>query len=166
MIFQTERLLIRKLKPSDINPFHEMQSNDKVMIYTDAAAKTYDENIYELQYLIDCYNKPNNDFWVWAVIRKEDNAFLGTIALIKDDNGNDEIGFRYLEKYWNNGYGYEALTGLIAYAKAKGIKILVADVYAKNIGSEHILKKADFKFVKEYICKERNLLDRLYKLAL
>jgi len=166
MIYQTERLLIRKLEPSDINPFHEMQSNQNVMEYTDNKAKDFDTNYNELHYLINCYSKPNNDFWVWAVIRKEDNTFLGTIALIKDDDGNDETGFRYLEKYWNNGYGFEALIGIINYARQLGIKTLVADVYAKNIGSEHILKKADFKFVKEYICKERNLIDRLYKLEL
>ena len=31
MIFETERLLIRNLKLSDLNAFHEMESNPKVV---------------------------------------------------------------------------------------------------------------------------------------
>ena len=166
MIYQTERLLIRKLKTSDINPFHEMQGNEKVMRYTDGTAKTYDEDVIDLQRVINFYEKPKNDFWVWAVERKEGNAFLGTIALIKDDENNDEIGYRFLEKYWNNGYAYEAMMGLITYCKIKGLKELVAEVIVKNKASEHIIKKAGFQFVKEYICDDLKLSERMYRLEL
>ena len=166
MIYQTARLLIRKLKTSDINPFHEMQGNPNVMKYTDAKAKTYEEDIIDLQRVIDFYNKPNNDFWVWAVERKEDKAFIGTIALIKDEDNNDEIGYRFLEKYWNNGYAFEAMVGLINYCKKIGLKEIVAEVIIKNKASEHIIKKEGFQFVKEYICDDLKLLERKYKLIL
>ena len=166
MIYQTERLLIRKLNPSDINAFHKMQGNEKVMRYTDGTAKTYEEDVIDLQRVIDFYDKPNNDFWVWAVERKEDNAFLGTIAHIKDDKNNDEIGYRFLEKYWNNGYAYETMIGLIDYCKTKGLKEIVAEVIVKNKASEHIIKKAGFQFVKEYICDDLKLLERMYRLEL
>jgi len=166
MIYQTERLLIRKLKSSDINPFHEMQGNEKVMRYTDGTAKTYEEDVIDLQRVIDFYEKPNNDFWVWVVERKKDNAFLGTVALIKDDNSNDEIGYRFLEKYWNNGYAFESMMGLIDYCKQIGLKQIVAEVIVKNKASEHIIKKAGFQLVKEYICDDLKLLERMYRLEL
>lgn len=166
MIYQTERLLIRKLKTSDIDAFHEMQGNPNVMQYTDAKAKTYDEDVIDLQQVIDYYSKQNNEFWVWAVELKENNVFVGTIALIKDDEGNDEIGYRFLEKHWNNGFAFESMMGLITYSKKLGIKELVAMVIVKNKASEHIIKKAGFKFVKEYICDDLKLLERLYKLVL
>ncbi len=166
MIYQTERLLIRKLETSDIVPFHEMQGNPNVMQYTDGVAKSYDEDVLDLQRVIDFYTKPNNDFWVWAVVRKKDAAFLGTIALIKDDENNDEIGYRFLEKYWNNGFAFEAMQGLIQYCKALGLKELVAEVILKNKASEHIIKKAGFQLVKEYICEDLKLPERMYKLVL
>lgn len=166
MIYETERLIIRKLKNEDIAPFHEMQANHNVMKYTDSAIKSYDENVIDLQQVIDYYDKVNNDFWIYAVDRKSDKEFLGTIALIKDDENNDEIGFRYLEKYWNNGYAYEALIGLINHAKKLKIKELVAAVIIKNSASAHIIKKAGFKMMKEYICKDLNLPERLYKIKL
>jgi RimJ/RimL family protein N-acetyltransferase len=166
MIYETERLLIRQLKTSDINPFHDMQGNPNVMKYTDGTAKTYDEDVIDLKRVIDFYDVPENDFWVYAVERKNDKAFLGTIALIKDDDANDEIGYRFLEKYWNNGYAFEALMGMIDYCKQLNLKEIVAEVIIENEASEHIIKKAGFKFVKEYICSDLNLKERLYKLKL
>ena len=166
MIYETERLLIRKLKTSDIDPFHKMQSNKNVMIYTDSGIKTYEEDVIDLAHVIDCYHKPNNRFWVWAVVRKKDNALIGTVALIEYDENNDEVGFRFAEKYWNNGYGFEVLQGLLKYAKNNNYNELYAEVYAKNIASEVILKKVGFTFVKEHVCKDTNLLDRLFKIEL
>lgn len=166
MIFETERLLIRNLEILDIEPFHEMQGNPNVMRYTDGQAKTYDEDVIDLQRVIDYYTKPNNDFWVWAIERKEDKVFLGTIALIKDANNKDEIGYRFLEKYWNNGYAYESMIGLIKYCKNIGLKELVAEVIIENKASEHILKKAGFQFEKEYLCEDLKLPERMYKLEL
>jgi RimJ/RimL family protein N-acetyltransferase len=143
-----------------------MQGNPNVMKYTDGIAKTYDEDVVDLKRVIDYYNKPNNDFWVWAVERKEDNVFLGTIALIKDDDNNDEIGYRFLEKYWNNGYAYESMIGLIDYCKSKGLEEIVAEVIVKNKASEHIIKKAGFQLVKEYICEDLKLPEKRYRLQL
>jgi RimJ/RimL family protein N-acetyltransferase len=166
MIFETERLLVRKLAFTDINAFHKMQSNPNVMQYTDSLPKNRDENQRELGNLISLYNKPHNDFWVYAVTRKKDKKFIGTLAFIKDKEQNTEIGYRYLEKYWNNGYAFEALTGMITHAKTKGIKELVAEVIVKNKASEYLLKKAGFKMVNEYICDDLKLLERSYKLKL
>ncbi len=166
MIFETERLLIRVLKNTDIEAFHEMHANENVMIYTDSGIKTYEEDVLDLKNCIACYTKKDNRFWVWAVIRKEDKQFLGSIALIEYDVNNDEVGFRFLEKYWNKGYGFESLKGLLIYAKKTGYKELYAEVYAKNRASEIILRKTGFTFVKEYLCKKSNLIDRLFKLTL
>jgi RimJ/RimL family protein N-acetyltransferase len=162
MIFETERLLIRKLKVTDIEPFHKMQGNQNVMQYTDGSAKTYDEDVLDLQRVIDFYDKPNNEFWVYAVEKKLDNAFLGTIALID----KEEIGYRFLEKHWNNGYAYESMLGLLDYCRELGLKHVIAEVIIKNKASEHIIKKAGFKLVKEYLCEDLNLPERLYKLEL
>ncbi|MCF6350766.1 MAG: GNAT family N-acetyltransferase [Flavobacteriaceae bacterium] len=162
MIFETKRLLIRKLKTTDIVPFHEMNSNENVMIYTDSTVKTYDEDVLDLKNLIGNYKQPNNRFWVWAIIRKSDNLFLGSVAIIDYAKGKDEVGFRFLEKYWHNGYGFEVLKGLLVYAKKQDYKELYAEVYAKNIASEIVLKKAGFLFVKEKLCKKRKLIDRLF----
>ena len=144
MIFETNRMLVRKLTPEDLTGFHEMQSNPNVMKYVDGNPKSLKEHQLELQDLISKYDENGNDFWIYAVVSKADNSFLGTIAFVKDDLGNDEIGYRFLEKYWNLGYGTEVLNGIISYSKEKGLRDLIAYVSPQNVGSIKTLKKNQF----------------------
>ncbi len=166
MIFETERLSIRKLKNQDFDAFHQMQSNINVMRYTDSPPKNKTENKLDLDRVISFYQKPKNSFWVFAVERKKDTNFIGTIAIIIDNDAKAEIGYRYLEKYWHNGYAFEALNGLINYAKELKLKELYGEVVVENKASEYLLKKVGFQFVKEYICEDLKLLERLYTLKL
>ena len=144
MIFETNRMLVRKLTLEDLTGFHEMQSNPNVMKYVDANPKSLNEHQLELQNLISKYDETGNDFWIYAVVAKADNSFLGTIAFVKDDLGNDEIGFRFLEKYWNLGYGTEILNGMIIYSRKLGFTNLIAYVSPENIASIKTLEKNQF----------------------
>ena len=144
MIFETNRMLVRKLTPEDLTGFHEMQSNPNVMKYVDGNPKSLKEHQLELQDLISKYDENGNDFWIYAVVSKADNSFLGTIAFVKDDLGNDEIGYRFLEKYWNLGYGTEVLNGMISYSKKKGLIDVIAYVSPQNVGSIRTLEKNQF----------------------
>ena len=44
IIFETQRLIVRKLLLSDLEPFHEMQSNINVLQYVRVKAMTFEEN--------------------------------------------------------------------------------------------------------------------------
>ncbi len=110
MIFSTQRLYIRKIEAEDLGALHEMHANPNVMRYTGDTPNTIKDDRENLKHILNCYDTPDNDFWIWAIIRKTDNAFIGTCALIKSDPQNehdlpeDEIGYRFLERYWGNGY--------------------------------------------------------------
>ena len=87
IIFETEILLVRRLKMSDIKPYHEMQSNPKVMQYVTGEVQTEKEHLIELDRLIGFYDKKGNDFWIYAIDRKLDNEFIGTVGFCKDEDG-------------------------------------------------------------------------------
>lgn len=165
MIFETERLLIRQLKIDDLLPFHKMQSNPLVMQYATGEPKNLEENKIELENLIKKYTKKGNDFWIYAIERNSDNEFIGTVALVKDTD-DDEIGYRFLQKYWGNGYGSEVCKGLILYARTIGIKKLIGYAVDVNLGSSKILEKSGFKPVKKFISKDINLPETKYELYL
>ena len=150
MIFETERLIVRKLVLSDVNSFHEMQSNPIVMRFADGEIKIFDEHLKEVSDLIQKYTLENNDFWIYAIERKLDSKFMGTLALVKDGI-DDEIGYRLLEKYWNHGYGFEICRATIEYSRQTGIKKLVGYVVDENIASVKILERLNFKVVKRMI---------------
>lgn len=165
MIFETERLIVRKLIKEDLLPLHEMQSNPKVMQYATGEVKDLDAHRIELNDLIAKYSLPKNDFWIYAIERKLDGEFVGTVALVKD-GGDDEIGYRFLEKYWNNGYATEICKGLIKYAKTIGMEKLIGYVVDKNIASAKILERFQFKVVKRFISEDIQLPETKYELYL
>tara|TARA_B100000809_G_scaffold155743_1_gene153040 strand:- start:9555 stop:10052 length:498 start_codon:yes stop_codon:yes gene_type:complete len=165
MIFETERLIVRKLILSDVDSFHEMQSNPNVMQFADGEVKTFDENALELLDLIKKYTLENNDFWIYAIERKLDPKFIGTLALVKDVI-DDEIGYRFLEKYWNHGYGFEICEATVEYCKKIGVKKLVGYVVDENVASVKILEKLNFKVVKKMISEDIQLPETKYELKL
>lgn len=165
-IYTTKRLLVRKLIPEDFEPFHQMQSNINVMKFVRGKPMTYDENKAELPKLIEFYDKKGNDFWIYAIVRKEDNTFVGTVALVKDKNNADEIGYRFLERYWGNGYGTEVFQGLIEYCKLIGLEKIIACVASDNKASLRMIKNEGFEFVENFISDDLNIPEQKYKLEL
>ncbi|CAL2081868.1 GNAT family N-acetyltransferase [Tenacibaculum sp. 190524A02b] len=165
VIFETERLIVRKLILEDLDGFHEMQSNPKVMQYADGEVKSYLEHKSELISLIDKYTIPDNDFWIYAIVRKSDVTFVGTVALVKDGT-DDEIGYRFLETYWGNGYATEICKGLISYCKSIGMKKLIGYVVDKNIASAKILERYNFTLVKRFVSEDIGLPESKYELIL
>lgn len=165
MIFKTERLLVRKLTFDDLQPFHKMQSNKNVMRFVRVKIMTYEDNVKDLKDVIEKYDKPANDFWIYAVERILDRTFVGTVAFVKDGK-DDEIGYRFLEEYWRNGYGSEIIKGMILYAKEIKLPKLIAYVSPENKGSEKILKNADFEFLESVHCEDLNIPENKYQLIL
>ena len=165
MIFETERLIVRKLVLEDLNSFHEMQSNPNVMQYATGEVKSLQAHEIELNELISKYILPNNDFWIYAIERKSDKNFIGTLALVKDE-GEDEIGYRFLEKYWSRGYATEICGGLIKYCKSIKMKKIIGYVVDKNIASAKILERFHFKIVKRFISEDIKLPETKYELYL
>lgn len=165
-IFETDMLLVRRLQITDIEPYHEMQSNPKVMQYVTGEVQSKEDHLKELNHLLELYEKKDNDFWIYAIERKSDNEFIGTLALIKDQEGDDEIGYRFLEKYWGMGYGFDLCRGTATYCKSIGMKKLIGYVINVNVASAKILKKCGFVYVREGIDPDSKLPETKYQLNL
>ncbi len=141
MVFETQRLLVRELQPGDFPSFHEMQANPRVMQYTTGIPQSAETNRTQLKKCIDGYTDPEQGCLVWAVVRKPDGPFVGTCAVVKNEQSENELGYRFLEQHWGRGYGREVLAGLIDYwllQRAGGS--LVAHVDRRNVASVRILE--------------------------
>lgn len=166
MIFETKRLLIRKLQVVDIEPFYELESNPKVLQYATGEPKNLEESKEDLKQLIARYTNKKNNFWIYAIERKSDNEFVGTVALVKDEEGNDEIGYRFIERYWGNGFATELCEGLIQYCKSVGMKKLIGCVVDENIASAKILERFNFVVIEKFISDDIGLPETKYELIL
>lgn len=165
MIFETNRLRVRKLIESDLNAFHKMQSNPLVMQYTTGIVKSLEGHRIEVNELISKYTLVDNSFWIYAIERKTDATFVGTVALVKNGE-NDEIGYRFLQEYWGKGFGTEVCKGLIDYCKKNNFVKLTAYAVDVNIASKKILEKLHFKIVKKQIAEDLQLPETKYELYL
>lgn len=166
MFFETEKLIARELNMSDLPAFVEMQSNINVMRYITGIPKTKGESIKELVKIVHSYRKTNRDFLIMAVARKDAIKFIGTCAIIKNSNGEFEIGYRFIEEYWGNGYGKEIACGLVEFAfQALNLNQIVAYVNKDNYPSIRILESSSFDFIREYRESETGNLGVYYKIS-
>lgn len=65
-------------------------------------------------------------------------------------SGEAEIGVRFFKKYQGKGYAFEATSALVSYAfNDLGVKKLNACCYKENVKSARLIKKLNFKFMRE-----------------
>lgn len=136
------------------------------MQYVRVKEMTFEQNTKELAELIGKYAHIENDFWIYAIEKKLDYKFVGTCALIKDFNKEDEIGYRFLEKYWKLGYGLEICKGIINYCSLVGMPKLIAYVADENNASIKIVESCYFQFVKKVYDPTLKITETKYELNL
>ncbi|MFB5253483.1 GNAT family N-acetyltransferase [Bacillus mycoides] len=86
----------------------------------------------------------------WYVIRKEDDIVLGDIGFKGKPNEEHtvEIGYGFIEKYWNKGYATEAVSELMKRAFQTGeVETIIAETLRDNYSSIRVLEKLYMKRV-------------------
>ncbi|HDR8070705.1 TPA: GNAT family N-acetyltransferase [Bacillus cereus] len=86
----------------------------------------------------------------WYVLRKEDDSVLGDIGFKGKPNEDQtvEIGYGFIEKYWNQGYATEAVKELIDWAFKTGeVETIIAETLPDNYSSMRVLEKLHMKRV-------------------
>jgi len=161
MVFETNRLLIRQFKFSDKAYFFDMMGNPNVMNPIPLKALTREDSANKLREILKSYTV-NSEKKIWAIALKNNLEMIGLCGLII--NSENEIIYRFSEKYWANGYGSEITAGLIKFGfENLHFDIIIGNANIHNLGSIKILEKNMF-FEKELINKEDGFMDRRYKL--
>ncbi len=163
MIFKTERLTVSKVNLKDTEAFFDMMGNPNVMNPIPRPVMTRTESDAFLFKLISA--TPDSSYKeVWAIIEEKSNQFIGLCAYLKNDENDDEIGYRLREQFWGIGYGTEITKGLLNFGfTEKGCIKVTADVSIENIGSTKILDKF-MNPVREFYNEDDQCIDRRYEL--
>ncbi|MFT5859045.1 MAG: ribosomal-protein-alanine N-acetyltransferase [Flavobacteriaceae bacterium] len=162
IIFETERLIIRKLHESDREAFYDMMQNPNVM--NPIPQKVMDRPTSDANFQKHLHRETDSTIQVWSLETKSGDQFIGIVAFLINDEGNDEIGYRLREQFWKQGYGTEVAKGLIEHGfETMNLSLITADVYIENTGSVKILDKF-FQREREFFNKSDNCIDRRYKL--
>jgi ribosomal-protein-alanine N-acetyltransferase len=160
MIFETERLYVRRLEENDEAAFFELMSNPNVM--DPIPQKPFDkaESTSKLADLIVL--EKSSATKIWSLCKKGSHHLIGICGVLKNDEHEDEIVYRIIERFWGMGYGTEITKGLIdfCFGQLKS-DYVTADVCIENARSLKILNKF-FTAQKEFFNPEDNCVDRRY----
>ena len=156
LIIETPRLILRELVLSDAVAMFELDGNPAVMQYLGGkTTQSADQMIPIIENVRQQYAEKG--IGRYAVILKETGEFVGWsgIKFVTEPENNFvnfyDLGYRFIERYWGKGYGYEAALPWIDYAfNVMKIDRLNADAHIQNVGSNRILQKLGFTFVNKY----------------
>jgi len=150
---ETERLILRDWKFTDIDDFYEIWSNPNVTIpHDDEPKHSKEECLPMVKYLINARNN-------YALELKTTGKVIGSVGLNEDGDNNPNgrnLGYMLNEKYWNLGYAQEALREIIANAYEVA-SFLSAGFWHdnENLKSQHIINKLGFKYSKTIVSSGR-----------
>ena len=142
MIFETERLEVKKLSLDDLDDFYKLHRDPSVMEKIPAPVLNLEESKDKLVALVNAYEVEGHRLRIWGAFIKNTQHFCGLCASIGMSDQSRDIGYRILKEYWGLGFGTELTAGLIRYLRTdSSIRFLTASVDKNNSASIKILDK-------------------------
>lgn len=148
-MFETERLLIRKFTPEDLDKLIEIRSDPEVYKYLGGIERQNPQALAKrLRFYIGCYDKYG--FGTCATIWKETGEMIGSCGLQPlEDTGEIEVGYALARDFWGRGLGFECARAWLEYGFEKaGLERIVAVAYPENVGSWRVMEKCGMRYEK------------------
>ena len=147
---ETERLVLRAFKDSDLNDFYEYASEDGV---GEMAGWKHHESMEETKDILDLFIKEDETF---AIFLKGNNKVIGSVGVEKygmEDKLTEfsnykgrEIGYVLSKDYWGKGIMPEAVNAVIHYQfHTQSLDFLICGYYDFNNQSKRVQEKLGFK---------------------
>lgn len=143
----TERLRFRPFRLDDLPWLIEMRAPEPVNRYLGGTAMQNPEALAKrIRFYMDCHEEYG--FGNCVMIHKESGELMGSAGLQPlEDTGEIEVGYNMSEKFWRQGYGYEAAMGWLRYGfEHAGLERIVAVAFPANVGSWKIMEKCGMKY--------------------
>ena len=140
----TERLLLRRWRDSDLDPFARLNGDPEVMEHF---VSTLDENQSGVfAELLDA-GLEAREYGLWAVQVVGGADFIGFVGLsspmwVASFTPCVEIGWRLDKMYWGNGYATEAACEVLRYGfESVGLDEIVSFATLSNVASRAVMQR-------------------------
>lgn len=134
---QTQRLLLRRYQPEDLEDFTALVSDPEVVRFEPYGTMTSDEARAALQQRI------TDDAFI-AVERRSDGRMIGNVYLGRRDFGALELSYLFRRDCWGQGYARESCEAVIEAAFAAGVHRIFAECDPNNAASWRLLERLSF----------------------
>ena len=150
MQIETERLLLRSFRKSDLEDLYEYA---KVLGVGEMAGWKHHESIEESKLILNRFIENDKTF---AIVLKSNNKVIGSLGIEEYaleevltefyEYKGRKIGFVLSKDYWGNGLMTEAVKAVIDYLfNQKDFDFLLCGYYEFNIQSKRVQEKCGFK---------------------
>ncbi len=144
--FETDRLILRPFEESDAPFLFELNDDEEVMRYSgDIPFKDIED---ARKFVLDYINNPQGQIKKYsmgrlAVIRKEDDAFIGWTGLKYHQEGDFvDTGYRFIKRFWGKGYATESTKRVLQHAfEDHKLEVVEAHVHEHNYGSQRVAQR-------------------------
>lgn len=160
LTIETERLILRPWKQTDLDDFFEYASVDGV---GEMAGWKHHENKEKSQSILDLFI---NDDRTFAIVLKDNNKVIGSLGVEKYgmekvlseffDYQGRKIGFVLSKDYWGKGLMPEAVKAVIDYLfNVANLDFLTCGYYEFNNQSKKVQEKCGFKPYRKLMMETR-----------
>lgn len=160
IVLETDRLILRAWKETDLTDFYEYAKLDGVGQMAGWSPHT---SIQESKIILDMFMKEKN---VFALELKNNHKVIGSLGLEEislslnreyDDCIGREIGYVLSKDYWGRGLMPEAVNRVIRFCfENEKYDYLMCSHSVVNHQSKRVIEKSGFRFVKENIQMAQN----------
>ena len=160
IVIETQRLILRPFKQSDLDDFYEYASVDGV---GEMAGWKHHEGKDESQSILDLFINEDKTF---AIVLKENNKVIGSLGV--EEYGMEEalsefyeyqgreIGYVLSKDYWGKGLMPEAVKAAIDYLfNVQKLDFLTCGYYEFNSQSKKVQEKCGFKPYRKLMMETR-----------
>lgn len=141
---ETERLLIRPFTLADLEDFHKIFGDARVMQYIPSGTSAdLEASRVRLARIMDQFERTGLS--LWAVVEKTSQRVIGDCGLfIVEGKGPDvELAYHFAFSAWGNGFASEAAAACVRYGfQSAGLLRIVALVLPENVASVRVIEKA------------------------
>jgi len=164
--FRTPRLLTRKFVPTDLKTFVAYRADPEVAQYQGWSDYTLDDGRALIDSMRDRRPGTPGEWYQFALQELEGRALVGDVALkvSEAEPSEAELGVTLAPQCQGNGYGSEAVTGLLSYSfQTLGLRRVVAVTDARNAAAVRLFDRVKMRreahfhenaFFKESWCSE------------
>ena len=147
VILETERLILRPFRGSDLEAYAALCADPEVMKYLNAAGSPLSRADAWRQMAMYLGHWELRGFGTWAVAEKATEEFVGRVGLHYPEGWPDrELGWTLARKFWGKGYASEAARAAIAHAFGTlGWTHLVSLIHPGNHRSARIAERLGYR---------------------
>jgi RimJ/RimL family protein N-acetyltransferase len=145
-LFETERLLVRRLDLHDLEALHAVYGDADAMRWV-GDGKPLDRDACRRWIDVTLRNYEERGYGMSAVVSRASHATIGFCGLVHP-NGQTEPELKYAlaREHWDNGFASELAHGMLRYGADRfAMKRIIATVAPEHVVSLRVLAKAGMR---------------------